>query len=169
MLRVTKSTPPMSIGTWVLMSSSGFAGLSAAAQFGADRGWRGMREAARVSQVPAAVTGAGLSTYTAALLSSTSTPLWAAAPRALAIRFGSSCGAAALSPGEKPGRSRRTLDTVALAALATELAAATASHRTYRQKRVSAALAGGWSQAGRLAWGGPAPCCRSATRRVFAA
>ena len=153
MLRVAKSTSPMSIGTWILMSFSGFAGLSAAAQFGADRGWRWMRQAARVAQVPSAVAGAGLSTYTAALLSSTSTPLWAAAPRALAIRFGSSSvasGAAALSLGEKPGRSRRALDTVALAALAAELAAATASHRTYRRKRVSAALDGGWGRAERL-------------------
>lgn len=157
MLRVAKSTSPMSIGTWILMSFSGFAGLSAAAQFGADRGWRRMRQGllrtARVSQVPAAAAGAGLSTYTAALLASTSTPLWAAAPRALAVRFGSSSvasGAAALSLGERPGRSRRALDTVALAALAAELAAATASHRTYRQKRVSAALDGGWGQAERL-------------------
>ena len=153
MLRVAKSTSPMSIGTWVLMSFSGFAGLSAAAQFGADRGWGWMRRAARVAQVPAAVAGAGLSTYTAALLSSTSTPLWAAAPRALAVRFGSSSvasGAAALSLGERRGRNRRALDTIALAALATELAAATASHRTYRRKRVSAALDGGWGQAERL-------------------
>ena len=153
MLRVAKSASPMSIGTWILMSFSGFAGLGAAAQFGADRGWRWMRRAARVAQVPAAVTGAGLSTYTAALLSSTSTPLWAAAPRALAVRFGSSSvasGAAALSLGERPGRSRRALDTIALAALATELAAAAASHRTYRRKRVSAALDGGWGQAEQL-------------------
>ena len=153
MFRVAKRTSPMSIGTWVLTAFTGFAGLSAAAQFGADRGWRWARRAARVAQVPAAVAGAGMSTYTAALLSSTSTPLWAAAPRALAVRFGSSSvasGAAALSLGEKPGRSRRALDTVALAALATELAAATASHRTYRRKHVAAALNGGWGQAERL-------------------
>ncbi len=154
MLRVAKSTSPMSIGTWLLMSFTGFAGLSAVAQFGADRfGWRWMRRAARVTQVPAAVVGAGMSTYTAALLSATSTPLWAAAPQALAVRFGSSSiasGAAALSLGERPGRTRRALDTIALAALATELAAATASHRTYRQKGVAAALDGGWGQAERL-------------------
>ncbi len=154
MLRIAKATSPMSIGTWLLMSFTGFAGLSAAAQFGADRfGWRWMRRAARFTQVPAAAVGAGMSTYTAALLSATSTPLWAAAPQALAVRFGSSSiasGAAALSLGERPGRNRRALDTIALAALATELMAATASHRTYRQKGVAAALDGGWGQVERM-------------------
>ena len=84
------------------MSFSGFACLGAAAQFLSDRipglGW--MRRATRVSDVPAAMAGAGLSTYTASLLSATSTPLWAAAPRSLAVRFGASsvaAGAASLS------------------------------------------------------------------------
>ena len=68
---------------------------------------------ARVTQIPAAVAGAGLGTYTAALLSATSTPLLAAAPRLMAARFASSsvmAGASALSLGEGSARRRRRLD-----------------------------------------------------------
>ncbi len=149
MLRIAKATSPMSIGTWILMVFSGFAMLSGAAQFVADRsrrfGW--LRGVARATHLPAAVAGAGLSTYTASLLSATSTPLWAAAPRSLAVRFGASSvatGASALSLGERHAPTRRTLDAITLAALATELAAARASHATYRQKGVAAALDGTW-------------------------
>jgi protein NrfD len=149
MLRIAKRTSPMSIGTWILMSFSAFAGVSAVAQFISDRvpGLRWLRGAARVTQVPAAVAGAGLSTYTAALLSATSTPLWAAAPKGLAVRFGSSsvaAGASALSLGEPSRALRRKLDTVTVAALAAELAATIGSHRTYQEKGVAGALDGRW-------------------------
>ena len=161
MLRIAKRTSPMSIGTWILMTFSGFAIVSAAAQFLSDRvpgfGW--MRRAARVTDVPAAVAGAGLSTYTASLLSATSTPLWAAAPRSLAVRFGASsvaAGAASLSlgersggersGGERSGATRRKLDAITVAALATELAATLASHETYQRKGVAEALDGRWGQ-----------------------
>jgi formate-dependent nitrite reductase membrane component NrfD len=145
----------MSIGTWILMSFTAFAGIAAAVQFVADRvpGLHWLRGAARAGGVPAAVAGAGLSTYTAALLSATSTPLWAAAPQALAVRFGSSSiasGAAALSLGERSRRTGRALDKIALAALAAELAATAASHRTYRRKGVAEALDGGWGAAEKL-------------------
>jgi formate-dependent nitrite reductase membrane component NrfD len=145
MLRIAKATSPMSIGTWILMGYSAFASLGAVAQFAADRmpGRRWLRRGARAASVPAAVAGAGLSTYTASLLSATSTPLWAAAPKAMAVRFGSSSiasGAAALSLGERSPRLRRTLDTVTVAALATELAATLASHERYRTAGVDEAL-----------------------------
>ena len=109
MFRVAKRTSPMSIGTWILTGFSLSSGLSAALQFLADRGprWPWARRAARVANVPAAVLGGGMGTYTAALLSATSTPLWAAAPRAMAAHFGAASmasGAAALSLGEPPGR-----------------------------------------------------------------
>ena len=105
MLRVAKGTSPMSIGTWILLAFSGLAGFNAGRRV-ARRDSRPALDApgfARVAQVPAAAAGAGLATYTASLLSATSTPLWAAAPQALAVRFGSSsiaAGAAALSLGE---------------------------------------------------------------------
>lgn len=147
MLRVAKHTSPMSIGTWILMGFTGAAGLTAAAQFGADR-WpraRSLDGIARVAQVPAALTGLGLSTYTASLLSATSTPLWAAAPRSLAMRFGASSMASAASAlavtEPDPGR-RRALEGTAAAALAAELAGAVISHETYRRTGVAGALKG---------------------------
>ena len=151
MLRIAKRTSPMSIGTWVLMGFSAFAGVSAVAQFLSDRmpRLRWTAPAARVAQVPAAVAGAGLSTYTASLLSATSTPLWAAAPRELAVRFGSSsvaAGASALSLIEPPGPLRRKLDLLTVVALTAELAAAVASHRAYQQKGVAESLDGPWGQ-----------------------
>jgi formate-dependent nitrite reductase membrane component NrfD len=156
MFRIAKRTSPMSIGTWILTAFSGFALSGAAAQFAADRwprrlGW--LRRAARGTQVPAAVAGIGLSTYTSALLSSTSTPLWAAAPRAQAVRFGASsvaAAAAAVSIGERHEDTRRTLDVIILAALAAELAATGASHARYQEAGVAAALDGGWGAVEKL-------------------
>jgi protein NrfD len=155
MLRIAKRTSPMSIGTWLLMSFSTFSGATAALQFLSDRmPWlRWPRRAARAVAVPAAAAGAGMTTYTAALLSATSTPLWAAAPEALAARFGTSSiasAAAALSLGEPPGRTRRALDAIAAAALASELAAASAQRRTYERTGVSGALDGEWGKAERI-------------------
>ncbi|HEX3996173.1 MAG TPA: NrfD/PsrC family molybdoenzyme membrane anchor subunit [Acetobacteraceae bacterium] len=151
MLRIAKSTSPMSIGVWILMGFSAFAGVSAVSQFLSDRvpGLRWLRGAARFTQMPAAIAGTGLATYTASLLSATSTPLWAAAPQVLAVRFGSSsvaAGASALSMGEPSPRLRRKLDSLTVAALATELAAIMGSQQTYECKGVADALDGSWGQ-----------------------
>ena len=156
MLRIAKATSPMSIGTWILMTFSGFAGVTAFAQFVADCAPRlaWLRRLARVSQVPAAVAGAGLGTYTASLLSATSTPLWAAAPQSLAVRFGSSSvasGAAALTLLERAPTSRRVLDALSVAALAIELAATAQSHITYRRVGVEQSLQGRWGSVDRNA------------------
>lgn len=149
MLRIAKKTSPMSIGTWILMAFSGAALTSAGAQFVADRRGRApwLRRIARVAHVPAAIAGAGLSTYTASLLASTSTPLWAAAPRSMAVRLGASsvaAAAAALRLFERSPGNRRSLDEIALAALTAEFVASTVSRRTYRARGVDEALEGGW-------------------------
>ena len=151
MFRVAKGTSPMSIGTWILTAFSGFAFATAGLQFLSDRfagfGWA--RRLARGTQVPAAMAGAGLGTYTSALLAATSTPLWAAAPRLMATRFASSsvmAGAAALSLGEHSGRRRRSLDALSLAALTVELAGTLASHTVYTKRGVAASLDGRWGQ-----------------------
>jgi formate-dependent nitrite reductase membrane component NrfD len=155
MLRIAKKTSPMSIGTWILLGFSAFAGVAAGAQFIADRaprrGW--MQRIASLAHVPAGVAGIGLSTYTASLLSATSTPVWAAAPRWMAVRLGSSSvasGAAALSLGERSPRNRRALDAIAAAALSAELAATIASHRTYERRGVAGAFAGPWGDVEKL-------------------
>ncbi len=151
MMRIAKRTSPMSIGTWILLGFTGPAMLAGAAQMLADLRprlrwpWR----LARAAQAPAALAGMGLATYTASLLASTSTPLWAAAPHSLAIRFGASSiasGAAALALGERARPSRRALDGLAVAALAVELAAGMRSHETYRAAGVEEALEGGWGR-----------------------
>ena len=146
MLRLFKSTSPMSIGSWILVAFGVFSGATTAAHWASTHvpGLRWLRFAAKALQVPAALTGAGIATYTASLLSATSTPLWAAAPHATAVRFGASSlatGAAALSLGE-PARSRigRNLDQMAVAALALELAATVSADEQYRRKGVDGAL-----------------------------
>jgi formate-dependent nitrite reductase membrane component NrfD len=130
MFRIAKRTSPMSIGTWILSSFIPFAGLGFLSQLGADifkLGW--LSRLARFSFAPAAVSGAGLSTYTASLLSATSTPYWAA--QAL---------------GAKSDANRRTLETIGAAALAVELAATVMSHKTVEAKGVGESLKSDWGK-----------------------
>jgi protein NrfD len=136
MMRLFKSTSPMSIGSWILVAFANFSVLTAVAEF------LGLRRAASATQLPLAVSGAGLGTYTASLLSATSTPLWAAAPCATAVRFASSSiasGASALSLGQGRSRIGRDLDKIALAALALELGATLSADDKYRRTGVAPA------------------------------
>jgi protein NrfD len=137
MLRLIKSTSPMSLGSWGLVGFSATSAATALLQFAADRlrfPW--LRGVARLTQVPAALAGGFMSIYTASLLSASSTPLWAAAPKGLAVRFASSAiasAAASLSLGERNDWRRRDLNSVAIAALAAELTATLASeHAEYQ-------------------------------------
>lgn len=133
MLRIFRRTSPMSIGSYVL---SAFGATSALT----------LTPAARFAQMPAAVAGAGMMTYTAPLLASTATPLWASAPRLLGAEFACSamaCGAAALS-----------LDRVACAATVGNLAAVAGSSavRT-RQGTDTAFRKTGWGVAHKIGLG----------------
>ena len=155
MLRIAKARSPMSIGTWILMGFSAFAGLSGASQMVADLRprWRWPLRLAGAAQIPAAIAGAGLSTYTASLIAATSTPLWAAAPRATAVRFASSSiatGAAALAFGETSPRIRRSLDDVLLAALTSELIAGIAVDARYHAAGIEDGRSGPWGQVERF-------------------
>ena len=131
MFRIFRATSPMSIGTYVfgafsLSSAVGAVAELFSARLGRKRG-RVLRQAADLAQVPAALSGAGMSVYTAALLAATSTPLWAAAPRGLGARFGAgsvAAGAAALSLGERAGGGRETADALDRIALLAGLGAA---------------------------------------------
>jgi protein NrfD len=131
MLRIFRKTSPMSIGTWVPMSFGSLSVALAAVQFAADRGRppsRTEQTTIKLLQIPAALTGMAMSTYTGALLSATSTPFWAAAPRRIAAAFGASAmasGAAALTIAGL-GRSAsdntgQALDLIGLAASTLEL------------------------------------------------
>lgn len=149
MLRVFKPRSPMSVGSWILAGSTASAVPAAAADFLSDRwpgfGW--LKPVAKAAQAPAAAAGAGLSVYTASLLSATSTPAWAAAPAALAVRFGASSvasAAAALLLGERAPGPRTALELTAISALAVEAGAAIAQEAAYRRKGVEQARRGKW-------------------------
>jgi formate-dependent nitrite reductase membrane component NrfD len=170
MLRIFRKTSPMSIGTWVLMSFGSLSAALAAAQFASDHGYspnRAMQTAVKLLEVPAALAGMAMSTYTGALLSATSTPLWAAAPRRIAAVFGASAmasGAAALTIANGRGASDdadRALNGVALAASALELFLLLSLRRRFREQGVDGALnETGWGLAydlGVMALGAGAP------------
>jgi len=112
--------------------------------------------------------GMAMSTYTGALLSATSTPLWAAAPRRIAAAFGASAmasGAAALTiAGLRRSASNnagQALGLIALAASTLELFLLLSLRRRFREQGVDGALnESGWGLAydlGAVAIGAGAP------------
>jgi len=137
MLRIFRRTSPMSIGTYVLTTFAGSSLLAAA----------GVRSA----QVPAALAGAGMATYTPALLAATATPLWSSTPRLLAAEFATSAfatGAAVLSLAEHLGGSDDTeaLDRIALVSVIAHAAASIAARREHEREGVERPLSEGrWS------------------------
>jgi protein NrfD len=141
MLRIFRPTSPMSIGTYVLMGF-GFWSLAAFVlhAFGLDL-------LALICGCLAAVMGWMMTTYTAALLAATATPLWAAAPRLLAVRYAASAlatGAAAacliaLGTGPTPGMAR-AFGNLAAVALLIEFVASIGHWRTCRRIGVNGPL-----------------------------
>jgi protein NrfD len=153
--RIAKHTSPMSIGTWILTCFIGSAGAAVVAQAGADLlGFKWLGGLARLGSTPAAVAGAGLGTYTPALLAATSAPYWAADPKGLSVRFASSsvaAGSAALALGEKSPAMRRTLTAISSLALVTELVATVVHHKNVKEKGVGASLKSEWGEIEELA------------------
>jgi formate-dependent nitrite reductase membrane component NrfD len=152
MLRIFRRTSPMSIGTYVLISFGTVSAALAGAQFAEDRGMplgRITRTVIKALQVPATLTGMAMCTYTAALLSATSTPLWAAAPRRLGALFGASAiasGAAALQIATSSEAGGEALDGISLLASAVELALSLALRDGFREQGLAGALQEtGWS------------------------
>lgn len=148
MLRIFRRTSPMSIGTYILAA---FGGTSAVAALGEVPGLRRapmVRRVADIAQAGAAVSGAGAATYTAGLLSATSNPWWAAAPRALGAEFATSsvAGAAAiLALGERAAGRRRTarrFEAIAALATAAHLCASQAAAPRRRVAGVEQEMAG---------------------------
>jgi formate-dependent nitrite reductase membrane component NrfD len=161
MLRIFRKTSPMSIGTYVLMSFGSLSAALAALQVASDRGYRpgrAMQAAIKLLEVPAAFAGMGMSTYTGALLSATSNPLWGAAPRHIAAAFGASAmasGTAALTIAEQcssaPGSSTeqsRDLGRIALVVSAVEFFLLLSLRRRFHEEGVDGALNdSGWGLA----------------------
>lgn len=120
MLRILRPTSAMSVGSWILTAFGGFSGL---AVLGDLLGGRSGRRLAAAAQVPAALAGAGMATYTGALFGVTSTPRWSVNPGRLSQTFGAAgivSAAAALALAEPDAATRRALEKVALLAAATE-------------------------------------------------
>jgi formate-dependent nitrite reductase membrane component NrfD len=146
MLRIFRSTSPMSIGSYILSGFSLSSSLAALGQFFSSprRAWA--RRMAKAAGIPAALTGAGMTTYTGALLSSTSTPLWAAQPRLLSARFACSAmatAAAALSLSERAWgdpRNSDALDKLAVVATLAGAALSGAASAGYRRQGLDSTL-----------------------------
>jgi hypothetical protein len=141
MLRIFRPTSPMSIGTYVLI---GFGFWSLIAFLGQ---LFGVALLGVVGGCFAAVTGWWMTSYTAALLSATATPLWAAVPKLLAVRFASSAiatGAAAASLvalGVATGSGLvRAFGNISALALFLELAASIAAVTVRRRMGVNGPL-----------------------------
>jgi formate-dependent nitrite reductase membrane component NrfD len=90
MLRVVKVTSPMSVGTWLI---TGYGPLAAAAAASALTGK--LPKAGAAATVGAAALGAGVSTYTAALICDTAVPAWHDGYREMPYLFAGSAASAA--------------------------------------------------------------------------
>ncbi len=125
MLRILRPTSPMSFGSYILGTFGLTSAASALGELPAARRRPALRAIAETAQAGAALSGAGAATYTAALMSATSNPHWAAAPRWLGAQFATSAiasGAASLALAERAGGRRRTAQRLEdLAALASTL------------------------------------------------
>ena len=126
MLRVFKVTSPMSVGSWILVASSGASNTAAALEaLGILRPVKWLAEAASF------VTGPPLATYTGALLANTAIPVWSEARDELPWVFGASAAASAgaaatvFTPADAAGPARRA----AIAGVAVELGLVQAMER----------------------------------------
>ncbi|HEX3245137.1 MAG TPA: NrfD/PsrC family molybdoenzyme membrane anchor subunit [Chloroflexota bacterium] len=96
MLRIARRTSPMSIGSWILSAFGLASSIAVAAEIFAQRSNRPRVPGfGRIAGIAGAVIGTAMSTYTATLLSATSTPLWLTGARHLPVLFGSTAMASA--------------------------------------------------------------------------
>jgi len=128
MLRMFKVTSPMSVGSWVLVTSGGAASAAAldALLPAVPRRWRALLRAAALPARPtAALAGLPLSTYTGALIAQTAVPVWHEARRELPALFAAGAAASAgalataLTPVEHAAPARRLALVGCVAELAT--------------------------------------------------
>jgi formate-dependent nitrite reductase membrane component NrfD len=136
MLRMFKVTSPMSVGAWILSA------FAPAVLAGAGRELLGVLPAVgRAGQVGGALLGPALSTYTAALLATTSVPVWHEARRELPFVFAGSslasagaaatalAGPAACAPARRMAVGGAALSLTATVAMERRLGALAAPYR----------------------------------------
>ena len=126
MLRVFKPTSPMSVGVWIL---AGYAPLAAASAASDVLGVA--PRAGRAARASAGLLGAGVATYTAALVSNTSVPAWHGARRELPALFAGSASSAAAGLALLASPLSENLPARRIAALGT-LVELAAEHRAER-------------------------------------
>jgi len=120
MLRVVKVTSPMNIGTWLITGYGPLAGAAAASALTGK-----LPKAGAAATVAAAALGAGVSTYTAALICDTAVPAWHDGHREMPYVFAGSAATAAGGLGMlavAPPRARSAVRFAVLGAV-TELTA----------------------------------------------
>jgi formate-dependent nitrite reductase membrane component NrfD len=138
MLRVVKPTSPMSMGVWLL---AGYAPLAVVAT-ASDALARAPRTG-RAAGVAAGLLGAGVSTYTAALIADTAVPAWHDGHRELPYVFAGSAASAAAGAGLLAAPAGQTAPAANLAVLGA-IAELTAEHLMERRLgMVAGALHGG--------------------------
>jgi formate-dependent nitrite reductase membrane component NrfD len=98
MLRVFKPTSPMSVGVWILVGYAPLAAGAAASELPVASDRR-VQTAGRVAGLGAAALGAGVATYTAALIANTAVPAWHEGRRDLPYLFAGSAASAAAGWG----------------------------------------------------------------------
>jgi formate-dependent nitrite reductase membrane component NrfD len=145
MLRIVRRTSPMSIGSWIL-SAFGLATSASVVLMVLRERSRSPRLLGieRVSGVAAALAGAGMATYTATLLSSTSIPVWLTSARQLPVLFGSSAMASAVAAiglvltfTRGRGRHQRPLSVLALLAAVVQFLSSAAMEASWRRAGIT--------------------------------
>lgn len=171
MLRVFKTTSPMSVGSWLLtVYGPAAAGSMLLGEIGR------LRTMQRLLSGVAGITGPGLATYTAVLVADTATPAWHEARSELPFVFAASAlasaGAATALLSTVDGEPSRVAGRLAVAGALVEVSAATVMKRrlgsldTYRSDR----QAHRYDQAARaLALAGAAGLLVAGRRRMPAA
>lgn len=142
MLRILRPTSPMSFGTYIFGGFGGASLLSFLAESPAMGRLNPVRLIGKAGQLVSAISGAGVATYTAALVSATSNPYWAAAPRTLGAQSAGvavAMGAAALALWERLGgrdTTARGFEKVATIATLAHVCASTAHSRRLKESGV---------------------------------
>lgn len=143
MLRILRPTSPMSFGTYIFGAFGGASLFSAFAEGPAVGRRHLLRWLGKAAQLVSGFSGAGVATYTAALVSATSNPYWAAAPRSLGGQFAGvavAMGAAALALWERLGgrdATARRFEKVAAIATLAHVGASTAVNKRLKECGVS--------------------------------
>jgi formate-dependent nitrite reductase membrane component NrfD len=127
MLRVFKTSSPMSVGSWLL---AGYGPLAGAAAASAVTGW--LPRAGAAATAGAAALGSGIATYTAALVCDTATPAWHDAHREMPYLFAGSAAGAAGGLGMLTAPAGQTAQAATFAALGAT-AEVTAKHLMTRR------------------------------------